>query len=185
MRSIWLRHELANFKKRLTALEKHVAATGSVLTEAWVVALEKKRDDDIACGEIETAHPSYLGSQDIFYVGTHERRRPHLSTDFCWYLQQSCLHQALHNEDTNHSGRPVERQSATVLRRAERPCVANFDGSVELSFAATWSSTIASFTWLRTTSNIPVRKRHHPKPTLSTSASTRRYCRIFTRLLSG
>ena len=51
-------------------MEKHVAATGSVLTEAQVVALEKKRDDDIACGEIETAHPGYLGSQDTFYVGT-------------------------------------------------------------------------------------------------------------------
>lgn len=70
VRSIWLRHELANFKQRLTALEKHVAATGSVLTEAQVVALEKKRDDDIVCGEIETAHPGYLGSQDTFYVGT-------------------------------------------------------------------------------------------------------------------
>ena len=68
--SIWLRHELANFKQRLRALEKHVAATGAVLTEAQVVALEKKRDDDIACGEIETAHPGYLGSQDTFYVGT-------------------------------------------------------------------------------------------------------------------
>ena len=70
VRSIWLRHALANFKQRLTALEKHVAATGSVLTEAQVVALGKKRDDDIACGEIETAHPGYLGSQDTFYVGT-------------------------------------------------------------------------------------------------------------------
>lgn len=70
VRSIWVRHEVANFKQRLTALEKHIAATGSVLTEAQVVALEKKRDDDIACGEIETAHPGYLGSQDTFYVGT-------------------------------------------------------------------------------------------------------------------
>lgn len=70
VRSVWLRHDVANFKQRLNALEKHVAATGAVLTEAQVVALEKKRDDDIACGEIETAHPGYLGSQDTFYVGT-------------------------------------------------------------------------------------------------------------------
>ena len=70
VRSIWLRNELANFRQRLRALEKHVAETGAVLTEAQVVALEKKRDDDIACGEIETAHPGYLGSQDTFYVGT-------------------------------------------------------------------------------------------------------------------
>ena len=70
VRSIWLRHDLACFKQRLAALEKHVAATGIVLTEAQVVALEKKADDDVAHGEIETAHPGYLGSQDTFYVGT-------------------------------------------------------------------------------------------------------------------
>lgn len=69
VRSIWLRNGIANFKQRLLALEKHIAQTGAVLTEAQVVALERKRDDDIACGEIETAHPGYLGSQDTFYVG--------------------------------------------------------------------------------------------------------------------
>ena len=57
-------------KKRLSALEKHVAETGKVLTEAQVQALEKKQEDDVAHGEIETAHPGYLGSQDTFYVGT-------------------------------------------------------------------------------------------------------------------
>lgn len=70
VRSVWLRHRLANFKQRLLALEKHVAESGAVLSEAQVVALKKKREDDIACGEIETAHPGYLGSQDTFYVGT-------------------------------------------------------------------------------------------------------------------
>ena len=70
VRSVWLRHNLENFRKRLANLERHVAQTGEVLTQAQVSALEKKRDDDVAYGEIETAHPGYLGSQDTFYVGT-------------------------------------------------------------------------------------------------------------------
>ena len=70
VRSIWLRNDLANFKQRLKALEAHVAETGSILTDSQVAALEKKAQDDEACGEIETAHPGYLGSQDTFYVGT-------------------------------------------------------------------------------------------------------------------
>jgi transposase len=70
VRSIWMRHDLANFKQRLKALEAKVANDGIVLTEAQVQALEKKKLDDEAWGEIETAHPGYLGSQDTFYVGT-------------------------------------------------------------------------------------------------------------------
>ncbi len=70
VRSVWLRHNLACFKDRLRALEEKVAQEGLVLTEAQVAALEKKRQDEQAAGEIESAHPGYLGSQDTFYVGT-------------------------------------------------------------------------------------------------------------------
>lgn len=70
VRSIWLRHGQESFKRRLAALEKHIAETGAVLTESQIQALEKKQDDDVAHGEIETEHPGYLGSQDTFYVGT-------------------------------------------------------------------------------------------------------------------
>lgn len=70
VRSVWLRHDLESFKKRLLALERHMAETGGILTEAQVQVLERKQDDDVAHGEIETAHPGYLGSQDTFYVGT-------------------------------------------------------------------------------------------------------------------
>ena len=70
VRCIWLRHDLASFKQRLSALEKKSAEEKFILTEAQLAALERKQDDDVACGEIETAHPGYLGSQDTFYVGT-------------------------------------------------------------------------------------------------------------------
>ena len=70
VRSVWLRHDLANFKQRLKALEAKVAEDGLILTESQVQALERKKLDDEACGEIDTAHPGYLGSQDTFYVGT-------------------------------------------------------------------------------------------------------------------
>ena len=70
VRSIWLRHDLACFKDRLKALEKHVAATGAVLTESQLQAIERKQEEKQAHGEIETEHPGFLGSQDTFYVGT-------------------------------------------------------------------------------------------------------------------
>ena len=70
VRGIWLRHDLAHFKARLKALEAKVAEKGIILTEAQIQALEKKKLDDEAWGEIDTAHPGYLGSQDTFHVGT-------------------------------------------------------------------------------------------------------------------
>ena len=70
VRGVWFSHGLQTFKQRLAALERKVAEDGVVLTEAQVAALEQKRDDEEAHGEIETAHPGYLGAQDTFYVGT-------------------------------------------------------------------------------------------------------------------
>lgn len=69
VRSIWLRNNLENFKKRLKALEEKVAKDGIILSDVQIAALEKKKHDDEACGEIETHHPGYLGAQDTFYVG--------------------------------------------------------------------------------------------------------------------
>jgi transposase InsO family protein len=69
VRCVWMRNDLACFKDRLKALEEKSAKENFILTESQVQALERKKHDDVVAGEIETAHPGYLGSQDTYYVG--------------------------------------------------------------------------------------------------------------------
>src|SRR5436190_3096984 len=70
VRSVWLRHDLETFRKRLKALEAKAAQEHIVLTEEQLRAMERAREEKEAHGEIETAHPGYLGAQDTYYVGT-------------------------------------------------------------------------------------------------------------------
>ena len=70
VRSVWLRHDMETFKKRLKVLETLIAQDGIILTDNQVAALERKKVDQEIKGEIETCHPGYLGAQDTYYVGT-------------------------------------------------------------------------------------------------------------------
>jgi hypothetical protein len=69
VRSIWLRNELNNIKKPLTSLEAKMAQEGFILRESQLKALEKKKEELEAHGEIESMHPGYLGCQDTYYLG--------------------------------------------------------------------------------------------------------------------
>ena len=68
-RSMWLRHDMETFQKRLKALSAKVEQKGIILDENQVAALEKAKEEKQAHGEIETYYPGFLVAQDTYYVG--------------------------------------------------------------------------------------------------------------------
>lgn len=70
VRSVWQRHDLETMKKAQSSRTKSMQE-GILLTEEQVVALERAKEKREAHGEIETEHPGYLGSQDVYNGQSH------------------------------------------------------------------------------------------------------------------
>ena len=69
VRSIWLRHDMETFQKRLKALSAKVEQEGIILDENQVAALEKAKEEKQAHGEIETYYPGFSTCPRHYYVG--------------------------------------------------------------------------------------------------------------------
>ena len=64
-----MRHDIARFQKRLTAVSVKAGQEGIILSDVPISALEQAKEAKAAYGEIETYHPGYPGAQDTYYVG--------------------------------------------------------------------------------------------------------------------
>jgi hypothetical protein len=73
IRCVWQRHDLEIFEKRLKALEARVAQDGLILTEAQMMAIERKKEKREAHGEIETEHPGSSGFTGYLLCRNHQR----------------------------------------------------------------------------------------------------------------
>ena len=70
VRSIWLRHDMETFQKRLKALSAKVEQEGIILDENQVAALEKAKEEKQAHGEIETIIPVSLSPRILIMLDT-------------------------------------------------------------------------------------------------------------------
>jgi len=124
VRSVWLRHDLETFRKRLKALEAKAAQEHLVLTEDQLRAMERAREEKEAHGEIETAHPGYLGTQDTYYVGTIKSVGRIYQQTFLDTYAKVAFAKLYDRKNALVAARPAQRPRAALLRRARDPAAA-------------------------------------------------------------
>ena len=106
-----------------------MAEEGLVLTERQLAALEKKKERDQLHGEIETAHPGYLGTQDTFYVGTLKEVGRIYQQTFLDTYAEGGICEVVNDEDPAHGRGVAQRSGVTFLRRARDGTVGGADRS--------------------------------------------------------
>jgi len=95
VRSVWLRHDLETFAKRLKALEAKLAQEpGHVLTESQVRALEKAKQKRKRMAR--SKRPTQVIWDARYVLCRHDQEhRQDLPADLHRYLHQGCLCQAV------------------------------------------------------------------------------------------
>jgi len=88
-----------------------------VLTEQQVRAMEKAQQEKEAHGEIETAHPGYLGAQDTYYVGTIKSMGRIYGQTFLDTHSKVAFVKLYDRKERAGSGRYAERSRHRVLRQ--------------------------------------------------------------------
>jgi hypothetical protein len=148
------------------------------LTEAQVQALDKKKADDLAHGEIETEHPGYLGSQDSFYVGTIKGvGRIYQQTFVDTYSKWAAA--KLYRTKTPITA--ADMLNDKVLPFFEEQGMGILRILTDRNTAAECKSMITSFSLACAASSIRKRRPDIRKPTASANAFTRLYTMSFIR----
>jgi hypothetical protein len=107
--SVWLRHDLTNFRIRLKALEAKMAANeGLILTDAQVQAQEKKKLDEENHGGNLDCSSGLSGLAGHVLRGHPQGHGTVLPADLCGHLLEGRPLQAVHDQGAHHGGRPAQ-----------------------------------------------------------------------------
>jgi hypothetical protein len=116
VRSVWLRHDLQTFSKRLKALEARLAQEpGHVLTESQVRAMEKAKQEKGGAWRDRDGSPRLSGCAGYVLRRNDQEHWPHLSTDIHRHVYEGRFREALRSQKRVGCSRYAERSCCTFL----------------------------------------------------------------------